>query len=680
MVRPYPGYRSLSRQTATYWGIAGSLCYMSFARMQIEPYRILVVDDNPADRLLYRMSLQKSAERAFEIEDAGDGEAALNACRSRPPDCIVLDFNLPNMDGLEFMASLQAEFGELPCPIVMLTGVQDERVAVRAMKSGAADYIPKTDNIADALERAIAGAIEKSRMRRQIEEQRSALEASERDYRILLEAIPQLVWIADLDGLVQYANRRWWDYTGLTPTGRPRMKDAIHPDDRERYWDARRRAVSANSILEIEVRLHRASDRSDRWHLIRIVSMQEPIGEKGKWLGTCTDIEDHKQTERAVQQKLKWESIGLLAGGIAHDFNNLLVGILGGASYVVDALPQTHAVQPILDNIVKSGERAAQLTRQMLAYSGQGSFFIEPVDLPAAVTETSQLVRAMIPPNVRLTLKAADEVPLIETDAGQLQQVIMNLIINAAEAIAEDQSGTIVVRTSTKEIMGTSGPPELTAGTYVVLEVQDTGCGMDEETKLRIFDPFFTTKFTGRGLGLAAVQGILRSARGGISVESAPGQGSTFRVFLPAMRDPALPAPVEVVSEPLQEHIAEGTILIIDDEEVVRRVATIALERAGIQVLAAADGPSGLAMLEEHKDVISLVLLDMGMPDMSGKEVLTRIRASGSSVAVAICSGYSEPEVLRQFADCDFTAVIQKPFKATELLERVNRILNSAAV
>jgi PAS domain S-box-containing protein len=662
-----------------YWGFTG-FERMSFAVMQSKPFRILVVDDNPADRLLYRMSLQKSADQRFEIEDAGDGEAALNACRSRPPDCIVLDYNLPNMDGLQFMATLKAELGELPCPVVMLTGVQDERVAVRAMKSGAADYIPKTDNVSDALERAITGAIEKAEMRRQIQEQSSALEASEREYRTLLEAIPQLVWIANADGVVQYANRRWWDYTGLKLADRPGIRDAIHPDDRERYWETRRRAIiGANAVLEIEVRLRRASDRADRWHLIRIVSMQEPIGDGGKWLGTCTDIEDHKQAERAVRQKLKWESIGLLAGGIAHDFNNLLVGILGGASYVADALPPTHAVQSIVGNIVKSGERAAQLTRQMLAYSGQGSFFIERVDLPAAVVETSQLVRAMIPLNVRLNLQAAEPVPVIETDAGQLQQVIMNLIINAAEAVPQDQPGTVTVRTYRKEVFGSANPPELAAGTYVVLEVRDTGCGMDEETKSRIFDPFFTTKFTGRGLGLAAVQGIVRSGGGSISVESTPGKGSTFRVFLPAMSDRAAPAPVPTPSEPLPVVVAEGTILVIDDEEVVRKIAHIALERAGFRVLTAADGPTGLTMLETHKSAISLVLLDMGMPEMSGKEVLARIRASGATVPVAICSGYSEPEVLRQFADCDFTAVIQKPFKAAELPDRVNRALKSAA-
>jgi PAS domain S-box-containing protein len=652
--------------------------------MKNTPIRILAVDDNPADRYLYRMSLQKGSDLVFEVTEAATGAAALEACRTLLPDCMLLDFNLPQMDGLEVISALKAEFGELPCPIVMLTGVQDERVAVRAMKSGAIDYIPKSDNIVDGLEQAVLSAIEKFGLRRQIQEQQSALEASERRYRFLLEALPQLVWVADAEGTVEYANRRWWDYTGFEPTERGRLRNAVHIDDRERYREARGRAVESNSPLEVEVRLRRASDRSDRWHLVRMVPLEQYSGDKLKWLGTCTDIEDHKQTERAIQQKLKWESIGLLAGGIAHDFNNLLVGILGGASYVVEYLPETHVVQPILDSIVKSGERAAQLTRQMLAYSGQGRYFVEQVDLAAAVAETSQLVRAMIPQNVRLTLQVTGSPPPIETDAGQMQQVIMNLIINAAEAIPENQPGSIVVRTFAQEVTlampgpTVAGPPGLSPGGYVVLEVQDTGCGMDEETKSKIFDPFFTTKFTGRGLGLAAVQGILRSAGGSISVESAPNKGSTFRVFLPAMRVPELETTSEAIREPLEEMAPGATVLVIDDEKVVREVARVTLERAGYRVLSAVDGPAGLAMLEEHRDGISLVLLDMGMPEMGGKDVLTRIRASGVSVPVAICSGYGEPEVLRQLADCDFTTVINKPFKSAELLRRVRLALDGS--
>lgn len=651
------------------------------AIVQLEVFRILVVDDNPADRLLYRKSLPANADRLFEIAEADNGDAALAVCRAHRPDCIVLDFNMPSIDGLEFMSALKREFGDLPCPIVMLTGVRDERTAVKAMKSGAADYIPKSDNIADALERAIMGAIEKSRMRRQIEEQRVALAASERQHRTLLEALPQLVCVADMEGIVEYANRRWWEYTGLDPKARIRIRDAVHAEDRERYWDARNRAVAANSPLEMEVRLRRAADRSDRWHLIRMLAMKESSGENAKWLGTCTDIDDLKRAERAVQQKQKWESIGLLAGGIAHDFNNLLVGILGGASYAADVLPPYHSIQPTLENIVKSGERAAQLTRQMLAYSGQGNFFPEPVDLSAAVKETFQLVRALIPPNVRLDIRTADELPPIETDASQIQQVIMNLIVNAAEAIPENEPGAVSVWTSAEKISPSSVPPGFTiphdvlGGTFVILEVHDTGCGMDEETKSKIFDPFFTTKFTGRGLGLAAVQGILRSTGGWITVESAPGQGSLFRVVIPAAHARTVTEPMELVSEPPVRQANGDTVLIIDDEEVVRQVAQIALERAGYQVLAAPDGASGLTTLEDHKNAISLVLLDMGMPEMGGKEVLDRIRASGSKVPVVICSGYSEPEVMRQFANCDFTAVIQKPFKAKELPERVARAL-----
>lgn len=650
--------------------------------MSSERYKVLMVEDNPADRFLYRISLP---EPVFETVEAENAAAGLEACKRHRPDCILLDFNLPALNGLEFIAALRNECGELPCAIVMITGVHDERVAVEAMKSGATDYIPKTDNIGDFLQHAVISAVEKFRMARQIEQQRAELEANERQYRALMEAIPQLVWITDAAGAIHYANSRWSEYVGGSPTDGPTELDhVIFPEDRDRYDAAWQRALAANSAFEIEIRLQRVAHRSVRWHLVRVGPMAaaDANAANARWLGTATDIEDLKQAERAIQQKQKWESIGLLAGGIAHDFNNLLVGILGGASYVADSLPEAHPVQSIVSNIVRSAERAAQLTRQMLAYAGKGQFFIEQVDLSAVVRETCELIRSSIPDHVRLAHETADDLPMVETDSGQMQQLVMNLVINAAEAIPAARPGVVRIRTFARQIdtdsvpSGCANPYEVNPGTYVVLEVEDNGSGMDEPTKQKIFDPFFTTKFTGRGLGLAAVQGILRSVKGCIIVESEPGKGSLFRVFLPASKAATLRPEAERAISAARQDTSRYTILVIDDEDVVCQVAASALERAGFTVLTAADGATGLRMMREHP-AISLVLLDMGMPEMNGREVLAKMRGMQITVPVVICSGYSEPEVMRQFAGYEFAGVISKPFKSKELPIRVREILES---
>lgn len=653
----------------------------------MERLKILVVDDNPSDRFLYQIALRKrpgaGVTGVFDAVEADTGQSGLAACKAQGPDCIVLDFNLPDMDGLEFISALKEQYGDVPCAVLMLTGIRDERVAVRAMTSGATDYLPKTEDIGKILEAAIIGAIEKFRMRRQIAEHQSALEASERQYRTLMEAIPQLVWVMDAAGAVQYANRRWAEYTGLAAAGATGLNDAMHVEDLSSYGSAWQAAVARKDTFEIESRLRRAGDGSYRWHLIRMAPMQDRLHET-MWLATGMDVEDYKRAESAIQHRQKWESIGLLAGGIAHDFNNLLVGVLGGASYAAEYFPPDHPVQSTLEIIARSGERAAHLTRQLLAYAGKGPLLVERVNLSAIVTETFDLIRASIPPHVRVIVQADDRLPCIDADSGQVQQVVMNLLINGAEAVPADRPGTVFVRTFAREFeAGTQtvesvSSHEITTGRYVVLEVEDTGSGMDEGTKKRIFDPFFTTKFTGRGLGLAAVHGILRSARGSISVESAPSKGSTFRVFFPASHEIA----TEKAAAPRVRNAPDGnsayTILVIDDEASVRNVARLALERAGYKVIAAGTGAAGLQILERQQEPISLVLLDMSMPEMDGRELLTTIRLAGISVPVAVCSGYSEAEVLHRFDGCEFTTFIPKPFRAADLADRVGNVLKSS--
>ncbi|MES1258803.1 MAG: response regulator, partial [Acidobacteriota bacterium] len=625
----------------------------------------------------YRYFLVNAPGRYYELIEAEDGRAGLELCARENPDCLLLDFMLPDMTGLEFLAAVRNNSGILPCPVVMLTGISDERVAVQAMKLGATDYVAKSETVGEILDHAISAAIEKFRLQQQLEQGQSALAAREELYRTLLEAMPQLVWTSNSRGQLEHVNRRWVEYTGLTPGTERNWQELLHPDDYQRSRDPWRNAVERRTEFEVEHRLRRASDGAYRWHLARAVPMEFDGGQDVKWLGTSTDVENQKEAERALQQRQKWESIGLLAGGIAHDFNNLLVGILGGASYVSDTLAQEHPAQTMLNNVMQASERAAHLTRQMLAYAGKGRFFIEPVDLAALVPRTTELIQASIPKNVHLRLELPDNLPPVQTDSGQMQQVIMNLIVNALEAIPDNHDGAVVVRAFAAH----AGLREGNRASCVVLEVRDTGMGMDEETKSKIFDPFFTTKFTGRGLGLAAVHGIVRSSGGLITVESAPGRGSIFRVSLPvAVR--GLPEKTAAPRRPVvpESQRVDATVLVIDDEMLVLEIARVALERAGARVICASDGETGLNVLRERSRDISLVLLDLGMPLMNGREVLVRMRGAGLTVPVVICSGYSEQEVYRQLDTLEIAGLVPKPFTASNLVGKVKAVLEERQV
>jgi CheY-like chemotaxis protein len=372
----------------------------------------------------------------------------------------------------------------------------------------------------------------------------------------------------------------------------------------------------------------------------------------------------------------------LLAGGIAHDFNNLLVGILGGASYAIEELPPSHPLQPTLCDILRSGERAAFLTRQMLAYAGKGRFFVESVDLNEMVRTTTVLIKASIPKYVEVRFQLRQPLAPVEADSGQMQQIVMNLILNAAEAIQDGKRGTVTIRTDLCDFDApaisaldlVSG--NLLPGPHLVLEVEDTGSGMSEETKANIFDPFFTTKFTGRGLGLSAVHGILRSQKGAIEVRSALGHGSTFRIFLPALPQAVIPRekPRETVSA------GKGTILVVDDEEIVRRTARASLEHHGFRAIVAENGEQGISFLRDPEVPVSIVVLDMSMPGMSGRQFMERMGALGIHVPVLICSGHGESEVYREFSGFDIAGVIQKPFTARQLDEGVSNALRPRPV
>jgi two-component system CheB/CheR fusion protein len=388
------------------------------------------------------------------------------------------------------------------------------------------------------------------------------------------------------------------------------------------------------------------------------------------------DVTESQRAEEEARESQKMEAIGYLAAGVAHDFNNLLTGMMGNASLLMSAVPADDPGRSALESIVSSGERAAELTRQLLAYAGKGRFYAERVDLSEVVMRTGRLIHQSIPPQVQVRMDLDTHLPLLLADPSQVQQVAMNLMINAAEAIGS-AGGVVLVKTGRQTVTHEPLPDlcsgeKVAPGEYVFLEVRDNGSGMDEQTIRRIFDPFFTTKFTGRGLGLAAVLGIVRQHKGAVQVHSVPGRGSSFRTLFALEETP--PA-LEAEGENGKDLRGAGTVLVVDDEEMIRSFTRSTLESYGYKVLLAADGYEGLRLFQERSGEIGLVLLDLAMPGMDGPAALERFREIRPDVPVLVCSGFGELEVEARFAKNAINGVIAKPYTVKQLARKVGECM-----
>jgi len=391
------------------------------------------------------------------------------------------------------------------------------------------------------------------------------------------------------------------------------------------------------------------------------------------------DITDEKEQSKKWEHTQRLESLGVLAGGIAHDFNNILTAIMGNASLAERSLEMTSPAKSKLANIETAAQRAADLCQQMLAYSGKGKFIVQPIDLSKLVDEMVHLVDVSIQKNVVIKYHMADNLPAVEADIAQLQQIILNLITNASEAIGK-RSGVISFSTGVmhadarylSESLCDDAVPE---GRFAYLEVSDTGCGMDAATIEKMFDPFFTTKFTGRGLGMSAVLGIIRGHHGALRVYSEIDKGTTFKVLLPVTEQDMTE---EVHADLHTEHgLATGTILIVDDEETIREVAAMMLEEIGFSTLTANDGMEAVEVYRQHQGEITAVLLDMTMPRMDGKACFRELRRINNDVKVVLSSGYSEEDATEQFQGKRLSGFVQKPYTPEHLKEVMMNVCSS---
>jgi PAS domain S-box-containing protein len=514
-------------------------------------------------------------------------------------------------------------------------------------------------------------------VRREVEERTAELAESRRQFANLLHSLPGMAYRARYAGTLQilFASEGALALTGCPGedfvSGAAHVRDFIHPDDLARVRAETRASILARRDVEVTYRLKTRSGE-EKWVLSRGRGVYREDGKLDVVEGIVVDITDQKRAEEArlaLERKLlegqKLESLGLLAGGIAHDFNNLLSAILGNASLARLTLEPGNAADAQLRAIETASLRAAELCRQMLAYAGKGRFVVERVDLSAIVEDLLPLLRVSIARSAVLRLDLMKQIPGVKADATQIRQIVMNLVLNAVDALS-GRNGEIRIWTGITEVdqpllaRCVTGQ-NLPLGSYVFLEVSDTGAGMPPEVLAKIFDPFFTTKFAGRGLGLAAVLGIVRGHNGALLVESEVNRGTRFRLFLPAIvgEVPRVDSPVEI---PESWH-QTGDVLVIEDEEPVRVVMSALLKNIGFEPHAVADGRAGVEAFRNDPGRWSLVIVDLIMPGLSGVETLAAIRSIRAEIRCLLVSGHAESEVLQRVALEPHIGFLAKPFK-----------------
>ena len=519
-----------------------------------------------------------------------------------------------------------------------------------------------------------------------------ALRVSEERFQQVAANALEWIWEVGADGLYTYASPPVKKILGYRPAelvAKKHFYDLFHSEDREELKTAAFEVFAQKQSFREFTNRNMHKDGHTVWLSTSGVPILRDDGTFLGYRGADTDITDRKRLEeeklaleRQVQHAQKLESLGVLAGGIAHDFNNLLMAILGNADLALHELSPMSPARGNLQAIEEASKRAADLAKQMLAYSGKGRFVVEPIDVGELVEETAHLLEVSISKKAVLKYQLAENLPTFDGDVTQIRQVVMNLITNASEAIGE-RSGVIALSTGAmdcdraylddiNEVLRASLDEPLPAGIYTYFEVADTGYGMDADTIDKIFDPFFTTKFAGRGLGMSAVLGIVRGHKGALKIHSQLGKGTTFKVLFPANELPDGGIAIRGKDDAEgKDWRGSGSVLLADDEEVVCAVGKQMLERLGFSVLTAPDGREALKVFGEHADEIVCVLLDLTMPHLDGEETFREMRRLYPGVRVILCSGYNEQDATQRFAGKGLAAFIQKPFNLAGLKEKL---------
>jgi two-component system, cell cycle sensor histidine kinase and response regulator CckA len=634
-----------------------------------ENIRVLIVEDDPADAELMVRHLQRGgfAPDWVRVETESDYLSSL----LRAPEVILSDSNLPHFDGLRAL-DLLSQRG-LDIPFVLVSGRMGEDWAVDAMKRGADDYLGK-DRLA-RLGEAVRRAIEQRRLRSEKTWAMEALRQSEERYRLVSEITSDYAYSLSVEPsgsfTCEWITEPFTRITGFSAAdiNAAGWMSLYHPED----WpilERRRQILLANRSDSSEVRIV-TKDGEVRW--VRVYG--RPLWNENQQrvvciYGAAQDITAQKQLEQQLLQSQKMEAIGRLAGGVAHDFNNLLTAIMGSSDLMMGMLPEGEELWTCASEILKAGERAAGLTRQLLAFSRRQVFSPCVADINFLVKNMERMLSRLIGGHIPMTNRLVPGSLPVKIDPGQFEQILLNLVVNSRDAMPG--GGKIVAETSRTDVTEPSlGHPAVAPGSYAVLSVSDTGSGMDAATKAHIFEPFFTTKERGKGtgLGLSTVFGIVQQSGGYIAVYSEVGRGTTFKIYLPLTAETVTPMPSQPAAPP---HESGGeTILLVEDDAVVRRFAGDALRRRGYQVLEAADAAEAKAIFATPAAQIDLILTDVIMPGINGLELAAELKRMHPGLKVMYMSGYTD-HALANTIEVGPAMLLQKPFTAT-VLERAVR-------